>query len=350
MIRFFHGLRHGLLNEGKTLAYLKYAIGELVLVVFGILIALQVNNWNEQRQLEAKADVALLEALQDLEQMVDRANVVIVSAEAKEVTLQRILAGKATEQDYRNSSDFAGVEFSLEEISSGISREGYDKLMRLADELPPGYTPALTALKAVYLRDAPMAIKDENSLADFVTSLLQHQSERYAWFSQGINDDYLAYALHDPLHRNDIFSYRTYSSVNYLKTVRQLKYQAMLAYQVVHASVDGDAPVPAAMMEVKWMPEARLRRFEGRYRRPTAEGADASIVSISLRNGQLWMNGGPHRVCNVFMTSEDGFSCMLLGIMNIRYRFTRDGHGEITGFDVLNGDEVKNHLSRLTEQ
>jgi len=38
-----------LLNEGKTSNYLKYAIGEIVLVVIGILIALQVNNWNETR-------------------------------------------------------------------------------------------------------------------------------------------------------------------------------------------------------------------------------------------------------------------------------------------------------------
>jgi hypothetical protein len=36
--------------ENKTSNYLKYAIGEIVLVVIGILIALQVNNWNEQRK------------------------------------------------------------------------------------------------------------------------------------------------------------------------------------------------------------------------------------------------------------------------------------------------------------
>ena len=47
MIKFFRKIRQNLLSEGKTGKYLKYAIGEIVLVVIGILIALQINNWNQ---------------------------------------------------------------------------------------------------------------------------------------------------------------------------------------------------------------------------------------------------------------------------------------------------------------
>jgi len=50
MIKFFRNIRQNLLNEGKTTRYFKYAIGEIVLVVIGILIALQINNWNEIRK------------------------------------------------------------------------------------------------------------------------------------------------------------------------------------------------------------------------------------------------------------------------------------------------------------
>ena len=50
MIKFFRNIRQKLIKEGKTANYLKYAIGEIVLVVIGILIALQVNNWNENRK------------------------------------------------------------------------------------------------------------------------------------------------------------------------------------------------------------------------------------------------------------------------------------------------------------
>jgi len=47
MIKFFRKIRQNLLRENKTGKYFKYAIGEITLVVIGILIALQINNWNE---------------------------------------------------------------------------------------------------------------------------------------------------------------------------------------------------------------------------------------------------------------------------------------------------------------
>jgi hypothetical protein len=50
MIKFFRKIRQDLLSKGKTGKYFKYAIGEIILVVIGILIALQINNWNQSRQ------------------------------------------------------------------------------------------------------------------------------------------------------------------------------------------------------------------------------------------------------------------------------------------------------------
>jgi len=50
MIKFFRKIRQKLLQENRFSKYLLYAIGEIVLVVIGILIALQINNWNERRK------------------------------------------------------------------------------------------------------------------------------------------------------------------------------------------------------------------------------------------------------------------------------------------------------------
>ncbi|MGS2727129.1 DUF6090 family protein [Psychroserpens sp. BH13MA-6] len=50
MIKFFRRIRLRLLTEGNTGKYLKYAIGEIVLVMIGILLALQVSNWNQDRK------------------------------------------------------------------------------------------------------------------------------------------------------------------------------------------------------------------------------------------------------------------------------------------------------------
>ena len=65
MIKFFRRIRQNLLSEGKTGKYFKYAIGEIVLVVIGILIALQINNWNEQRKDRTKEHILLNQLRED---------------------------------------------------------------------------------------------------------------------------------------------------------------------------------------------------------------------------------------------------------------------------------------------
>jgi len=50
MIKFFRRIRQKLITEGSLSKYLIYAIGEILLVVIGILIALQINNWNEKQK------------------------------------------------------------------------------------------------------------------------------------------------------------------------------------------------------------------------------------------------------------------------------------------------------------
>ena len=54
MIRFFRQIRQILLTDNKFSKYLLYAVGEILLVVIGILIALQVDNWNEERELRVE--------------------------------------------------------------------------------------------------------------------------------------------------------------------------------------------------------------------------------------------------------------------------------------------------------
>ncbi len=66
MLVFFKKIRHGLLTKNKFSKYLLYALGEIVLVVVGILIALSINNWNEDRKEEVLELEYLERVLTDL--------------------------------------------------------------------------------------------------------------------------------------------------------------------------------------------------------------------------------------------------------------------------------------------
>lgn len=96
MIKFFRHIRKSLLSEGKTKKYFKYAIGEIVLVVIGILIALQINNWNENRKnkiTEAEYYCRILDDFKLNEKLID---------ENYELTNKRIKLTKALIKDLNN--------------------------------------------------------------------------------------------------------------------------------------------------------------------------------------------------------------------------------------------------------
>ena len=84
MIQFFRKIRRELLSKNLMGKYFKYAIGEILLVVIGILIALQINTWNVQRINQNKEQDLLLELkdeyigkLNELEQKVELRNMMI---------------------------------------------------------------------------------------------------------------------------------------------------------------------------------------------------------------------------------------------------------------------------------
>ena len=67
MINFFRKIRHKLADKNQFLRYSRYAIGEIVLVVIGILIALQINSWNEIRKSKKIEKNVLSSLAQDLQ-------------------------------------------------------------------------------------------------------------------------------------------------------------------------------------------------------------------------------------------------------------------------------------------
>lgn len=66
MFTLFRRLRRNLLSTDRYAKYLLYALGEILLVVIGILLALQINNWNEERVLKKKERLYLKEIRQNL--------------------------------------------------------------------------------------------------------------------------------------------------------------------------------------------------------------------------------------------------------------------------------------------
>ena len=94
MIKFFRRIRQKLLSENRFSKYLIYAIGEIVLVVIGILIALQINNWNENRKnqklISAYSKNLIEDLVQDSTVIADRINLIKSDVSAIEAFEERV--------------------------------------------------------------------------------------------------------------------------------------------------------------------------------------------------------------------------------------------------------------------
>ena len=102
MIKLFRNIRQSLLAEGKTSKYLKYALGEIILVVIGILIALQINNWNEAKKSKRDELYVLTEVLKNLEEdavLVDEIITQRQKAKSAIISLQKFVNSDANDTD-----------------------------------------------------------------------------------------------------------------------------------------------------------------------------------------------------------------------------------------------------------
>ncbi|MGX1927932.1 DUF6090 family protein [Flagellimonas sp. 2504JD4-2] len=102
MIKFFRRIRQKLLSENKFSKFLLYAIGEIILVVIGILIALQINTWNEnrkemesQRKLFANLQIDFQNRLNELEEFYEQKK----QAVAKIDKLNTVISDSGSEVD-----------------------------------------------------------------------------------------------------------------------------------------------------------------------------------------------------------------------------------------------------------
>lgn len=91
MIKLFRKIRHNLILENRISKYFKYAIGEIVLVVIGILIALQINNWNEYKKAKTTEIYVLKEVLSNLREDAIILNDIIDQRKKAKVSVAKML-------------------------------------------------------------------------------------------------------------------------------------------------------------------------------------------------------------------------------------------------------------------
>lgn len=148
MIKFFRKIRKKLLVENRFNKYLLYATGEIILVVIGILIALQINNWNTNKANEEQAYNQLLEVQKEVLNNIIAFDKTGTYYFQKLRDVRRVFSDTLTIEDYQKSRTLRNIMTSNRSIL--IQNEAFNKLAENADNLPDQYKPLVVELKKLY--------------------------------------------------------------------------------------------------------------------------------------------------------------------------------------------------------
>ena len=70
----FRKMRQTLIKEGKLVRYIGYAVGEIALIIIGLMLALELNNWNEDQKAQVEFDEYVVQLKEDVRGVIDSLN------------------------------------------------------------------------------------------------------------------------------------------------------------------------------------------------------------------------------------------------------------------------------------
>lgn len=126
MLRFFKGQKLAALRSNSTVKYILYALGEIILVVVGILIALAINNKNEAAKSQDQLDGILKNVRYDLELDTLRVGQAIKYYEAREEVVKKILKREYSKEDFKTCILCGSLVTTYVPIS--LNDKGYNQL------------------------------------------------------------------------------------------------------------------------------------------------------------------------------------------------------------------------------
>ncbi len=271
MIKFFRKIRQGLLSEGKTGKYLQYALGEIILVVIGILIALQINLKSQEKTNRKQIESILKNVFVNLENDISHPiNTYIDGLHFKDSISQLILTKTLTYTDYERSlsepngyTDHLVYEFEPFQFQ----RQAYDRLIANIEKIPDDYLPIVNLLQDVYSKEVPVVNEVALELKSFIDEIEDKYQNSFNWFSNSDSlhiREKIDYMLDNPMHLNDVKRHQ--NIVNHLsRHLVALKMQISIAYSKMYDQLNYDSPFPKNIEQFYFPSKKELDEYVGIY-------------------------------------------------------------------------------------
>jgi len=288
MIPFFRKIRKKMADDNKPLKYMRYAIGEIVLVVVGILIALQINNWNEEKKTQQRLSEFLIEIQNDLSNDIIEANHIIDEYITNDSILRNIKNNKVVYTLDNHTETRKSFDFIFNYPKFKLQTKGYDGLINNIDNIPIKYRELMRLLNLIYVSN--------NYELTTVSERVQSNSyiNRDNLNNKGWSSDFWDWKVNDTII--EYFQSKEYinKSRNYFKEYAELILQ-VIKFKIV--AIDAYNDIVKLNNSKTLIPEhvnytfpdlELLTQFTGDFQRIHAESADTDDkIKFEIEDNQL---------------------------------------------------------------
>ena len=227
--------------KGKTSQYLKYAIGEIILVMIGILLALQVNNWNENRKLKQTLNNALNNISNNLEADTTAAGTIVTYYEATLKNSSKIIKGEITKDNYKECYECLNLVTIYKPFN--IQVNGFEQLNQLNDGKNSQKDSLIIKLNTFYSQYQPVIDKNNERMEDIVMSNFR-DFEKQDWFidmAQGnLTEDLISYFTESEDYKRRVASHAMLAVGNHMGIAKQYKEDAIELLELINKRMENE--------------------------------------------------------------------------------------------------------------
>jgi hypothetical protein len=269
MIKFFRKMRQSLLVENKLSRYLLYAIGEIVLVVIGIMIALYFNNLNQDRINEIKIKATLVEIQSDIATDI-RFSMLTTYRYLQRDTVKNLLFNNELTADDIKSGRYPYVMAAFRYDPMLIRSTGYNKLILDINDIPKKYNELVNSLNHQYKIRKPYLELLSNK---FIEDCFKNENTRnhLDWYGRDvftgeISDQQIDYYLNDPEFKKLAIG-MSYNAQDLFSAITGYRVQALNSYFLIEELLGEEAlETPDHIRRTTLADAEQAQRLRGSYR------------------------------------------------------------------------------------
>ena len=341
MARLFRQIREQNLSEKNFIKYLLYVLGEIFIVVVGVLFALYLNNLNGQRKVNDRTVEILKDVQNDLAKDILNADETIRYYKQKKSIIELLLKNKIPYEYYKhNPATSRYLIMTAHHIK--IYDNGYKNLMQNSNDMPDKYRPIINPLYEIYVYNKyEVDLFDEKM--DKITDDFNHiLMTKFDWYYSEISSITISDKMIDyfstPEYKNLAVRYVLGSWSSLSSHLSHFRYNAVDAYLKIAKLIGNEDKVPEYVDHnfIK-IDSTILKKYTGTYKLMPADNENSSTSESKLK---ISVKGNHLLLSDVSDSSGTGtdiyFRSIDKGYDNYtherEYHFTKDKDATVSGF------------------